>query len=500
MSIRALIIDDSPKSVESLEMKVRSLNHEVVSVNDQCSAYSILEKQTFDYALVDIHLKIDERDMDPDEEVGFATIRYIREHYPTMKIIAVTAYDEQHETTLRATQSGADNFWSKNPNRNLEKLQNKIIRLLQESGADFRGNGSLAESDKSIREASKSKEHASTSMEQVEELVARLAPLDVTILLVGEPGTGKEFYARKIKELSARRDKPFDAINCANLTANLLKSELFGHGKGAFTGAIKDRLGTARSVDSGTLFMDEISAIPVDCQKQILRFIELKEIKPEGADRTERVDVRIIAATNIDLKTAVGRGEFPADLYDRLSGYVIEIPPLRDRGHSEILRLAQLFYQAYRQEHRTKSGRTDIRVARGALEELSRLNYNWPGNIRELKQLIERTMNVKRGRRIGIKDFVGQMEEAVRESIKVGVHGESQVVKCNLQTGRTVELTEREEIVLSLIRENGSVTRKQVQEALGFKTTVTWDLLNGMIEKRLIQPEGSGRNVRYILS
>jgi len=117
-----------------------------------------------------------------------------------------------------------------------------------------------------------------------------------------------------------------------------------------------------------------------------------------------------------------------------------------------------------------------------------------------LKQLIERTMNVKRGRRIGIKDFVGQMEEAVRESIKVGVHGESQVVKCNLQTGRTVELTEREEIVLSLIRENGSVTRKQVQEALGFKTTVTWDLLNGMIEKRLIQPEGSGRNVRYILS
>jgi len=498
MTYRALIIDDSPKSVESLEMKVRSMSHDLLSVNDQESAYRLLETQSFDYALVDIRLKINERDMDPDEEVGFATMRYIHENYPAIKIIAVTAFDEQHETTLRATQCGAHNFWSKNPNRNHEKLQTKILQLFQKSVSGVPKDESQVSTDRNVHRVTGYQEDVSTLMDKVEELIARMAPLDETILLLGEPGTGKEFYAQKIRKLSSRSNKPFDTVNCANLSPTMLMSELFGHKKGSFTNAISNRDGAAKAVEGGTLFLDEIGTIPMECQKQILRFIELKEIKPVGVDHTEIVNVRIIAATNQDLKVSVENGEFRADLRDRLSGYVIELPPLRERGYTEILRLAQLFYQGYRRRNRKKPGLTDIRVMHGTMQELSRMDYDWSGNVRELKQLIEKTLNVVRGRNIGISDFKNQMT-MVRESISTDVPKECRDSGEDNHMKPPVEITDREKNVLDLIQKRGFVKKGQVQEALEVKSTTAWNILKQMTAKGLVRSEGVGRKTRYVV-
>ncbi|MCX8049061.1 MAG: sigma-54 dependent transcriptional regulator [Methylohalobius sp.] len=210
-----------------------------------------------------------------------------------------------------------------------------------------------------------------------------VATTDVTVLIMGETGTGKEMLAQAIKESSPRAAQPFIAINCAALPESLAESELFGHRKGAFTGAVTNQIGKLQAADRGTVFLDEVDSMPYPLQGKLLRFLETGECQPVGATNTERVDVRIIAATNADLEQKIQRGEFRKDLYYRLNVVPLEIPPLRERKE-DIALLVQHFMQRAAQDYSLEPAS----FSKSAMQSL--INYDWPGNVRELRNLCER--------------------------------------------------------------------------------------------------------------
>ncbi|HEX5651383.1 MAG TPA: sigma 54-interacting transcriptional regulator [Steroidobacteraceae bacterium] len=223
----------------------------------------------------------------------------------------------------------------------------------------------------------------STGLARVLEDVSRVAPTDATVLILGETGTGKELIARAIHSRSRRADKPFIKLNCAALPSGLIESELFGHEKGAFSGALQRRLGRFELANGGTIFLDEIGEMPLDVQSKLLRVLQEQEFERVGSSHTLKTDVRVIAATNRDLPTAIGAGEFRQDLYYRLNVFPVGLPPLRDRA-DDIPLLVQHFVEKYA----PRVGRTIEAISRDAIEQLQR--YAWPGNIRELENLVER--------------------------------------------------------------------------------------------------------------
>lgn len=212
-----------------------------------------------------------------------------------------------------------------------------------------------------------------------------VAATDVTVLLCGETGTGKEILANALQQHSARSKQTFIALNCAALPESLAETELFGHRKGAFTGAVANQVGKLQAADRGTIFLDEVDSLPLALQAKLLRFLESGEVQPVGDTRTERLDVRVIAATNSDLHDKIARGEFRRDLYYRLNVVPLEIPPLRERG-SDIVLLLEHYMEYFAREHGTplsRFGKTALRFLTG---------YRWPGNVRELQNTIERAV------------------------------------------------------------------------------------------------------------
>ena len=402
MSYRLLIIDDDPRSVEALKLEVKPLHHEVTVVNDQESAFKLLERNTFDYALVDIRLKAHPRDMAPDIEVGYATIQFLRERFPNMVIIAVTAFDETSEINTQAIRAGADDFWSKN-GASGEKLLAKIRKLLPGSKPN---DIKIHSNDKNASDDSKiTATKPSQTMEDINAQVKKFASTDTTILLLGQPGTGKGYLAEQIHKKSKRKHKPFKVVNCPQLSKSNIESELFGHKKGSFTGAVGDRNGLASSADGGTLFFDEIGDMDLESQAVILRFIEQKEVKPFGSDEVKIVDVRIIAATNQPLESLMSEGKFRKDLYSRLACVVLNVPLLKDRDPREFAWLAKHFYQKFREDHKDKKGFKDVRVKRTVWSELAKYEYEWSGNVRELMQVINTTLIEVGGKNIRLDDF-----------------------------------------------------------------------------------------------
>jgi DNA-binding NtrC family response regulator len=237
-------------------------------------------------------------------------------------------------------------------------------------------------------------------MQQLLALVQRIAPSDASVLILGESGTGKELLARTIHRLSPRRDGPFVAFDCSALAPSLLESELFGHERGAFTGAARARRGLFREAHGGTLFLDEIGDIAPEVQNKLLRVLQEREIKPVGGDAFVKVDVRILAATNKDLRALVGRGSFREDLYWRLAVVPLEVPPLRDRREDLPLLCAHLLA---RRRSAGTSGRWPVRVSTAALAKLAA--YSWPGNIRELENVLARAALLADGDEIRAEDL-----------------------------------------------------------------------------------------------
>jgi DNA-binding NtrC family response regulator len=291
---------------------------------------------------------------------------------------------------------------------------------------------------------------ASPAMREVLELAARVAPLDTTVLVYGESGTGKEFVVKMIHEQSARSGGPLVSVNCAALTDTLLESELFGHVRGAFTGAVRDKPGLFEVATAGTLFLDEVGEMASALQAKLLRALQEGEIRRVGSERTIRVNPRVIAATNRDLRAEVDSGRFREDLYFRLGAFIITVPPLRERQDA-IAPLAQEFVR--RAATRFKR---DVRgIAPDAMSRL--LRYDWPGNVRELEHAMERAVILASGKRIVPQDLPPEVKSRSRQ-----------------RPGATFDLDqqERELIRQALERFNGS--RRQTAEALGISPVTLW--------------------------
>ncbi|MCC6849983.1 MAG: sigma-54-dependent Fis family transcriptional regulator [Deltaproteobacteria bacterium] len=269
----------------------------------------------------------------------------------------------------------------------------------------------------------------SPAMERLRARVARVAPTEVPVLLQGETGTGKELLARAIHADGLRRHGPFVPVNCGALSAELIDAELFGHERGAFTGAIGRRLGRAAEADGGTLFLDEIGELPPSLQCKLLRLLQEGEAQRVGADRPVVVDVRVVAATNRDLRDLVERGAFRADCYYRLSGVVIEVPPLRDRA-DDVMALADRIAARTARD----LGRPGLALDEPARRTLAA--YAWPGNVRELENVVREVVLYADGAEIGAADV--RLALAARSARSVGGPGAAELVACLRRCGGNV--------------------------------------------------------------
>ncbi|HEX7086916.1 MAG TPA: sigma-54-dependent Fis family transcriptional regulator, partial [Vicinamibacterales bacterium] len=290
----------------------------------------------------------------------------------------------------------------------------------------------------------------SAAMQEALELAARVAPLDTTVLVTGESGTGKEFVVRMIHDQSSRADGPFVSVNCAALTETLLESELFGHVRGAFTGAVRDKPGLFEVASDGTLFLDEIGEMAPGVQAKLLRALQEREIRPVGGERTVRVRTRVVAATNRDLREAVERGTFREDLFFRLGAFVIPIPPLRER-REDIPAMAHEFL-------RRASARTGKPVRTISADAMTRLvRYDWPGNVRQLEHAIERAAILARGSRIGVRDLPPEIARGLPSS-----------------GGETFDLRTNEQRLIREALAHFGGNRRRAAEALGISPVTLW--------------------------
>jgi DNA-binding NtrC family response regulator len=291
----------------------------------------------------------------------------------------------------------------------------------------------------------------SAAMQDVLDLAAQVAPIDTTVLVYGESGTGKEFIVRLIHEQSARAGQPLVSVNCAALTETLLESELFGHVRGAFTGAVRDKAGLFEVAGGGTLFLDEIGEVAPTVQAKLLRALQEREIRRVGAERHIRINARVIAATNRDLRAAVEAGTFREDLYFRLGAFVITVPPLRDR-REDIPALAQEFIR--RASARVKKDVSSI--SPDAMTAL--MTYRWPGNVRELEHAIERAVIVCAGASIKVRDLPPEISQKTRLR----------------HAGDTLDLKAQERALIQRALERYRGNRKQAAEALKISTVTLW--------------------------
>ncbi|MCX7958966.1 MAG: sigma-54 dependent transcriptional regulator [Deltaproteobacteria bacterium] len=352
---------------------------------------AIFKQKTPDLVITDIKM---------ERLTGIDVIREILAIDRQAIIIALTG-NASIENAVEAIKLGAYDYIQKPWQiADIRKKLKQVFSLLKDREEKSR----LTEKNRLLTEEIKSHflfEDFIGSSKRIKEIVSvieKVAVTDSSVLITGESGTGKEMVARYIHELSQRRNGPFVKVNCGALTETLLESEMFGHERGAFTGAVKQKLGRFELADGGTIFLDEIGEISLSTQVKLLRVLQEKEFERVGGEKTIRVDVRIIAATNKDLKNEVREKRFREDLYYRLYIVPIEIPPLRERKE-DIPELARYFIKKHRE--RTRSQVTDI--SSDAIEILRR--YNWPGNIRELENIIEQTLVLSSEKTIDVKDL-----------------------------------------------------------------------------------------------
>ncbi len=376
MKRRILIVEDDEIFLRPLQRTLEVADYEVLTAASGEEAIDLLKGEDVDLVLTDKRL--------PGLD-GVELVRRIKADHPDLAVVVMTAYGTI-ESAVEAMRLGAADYLVK-PFEAAEVLI--VVRhaiefqeLRAASRATLRRNQE--------RFALRNVVGQSGAMSEVFEVLRSVAELDTTVLIYGETGVGKELLARLIHFSGPRRDKPFVAVNCAAIPAELVESELFGFRKGAFTGATETRRGYFQMASGGTLLLDEVGEMPLPLQSKLLRVIEDKRVTPIGADRPLEVDVRFIATTNKDLKEEVERGAFRRDLFYRLSVMPIRVPPLRERT-GDIPLLAQHFLEAA--ARRTKKA---VRaIAPVAMEALCR--YAWPGNVRELENVIERAVIVARG-------------------------------------------------------------------------------------------------------
>ncbi len=319
----------------------------------------------------------------------------------------------------------------------------------------------------------------SAALRKIVSLIDVVAPTEASVLILGETGTGKELVAHEIHRRSARKDGPSVRVNCASIPRELFESEFFGHIRGSFTGAVKDRAGRFETAEGGTIFLDEVGEIPLDIQNKLLRILQEKRYERVGDDRTRRANVRIVAATNRDLKKAVAAGRFREDLFYRLNVFPIQVPPLRDRM-DDVPLLAKHFVELSAKEMKC----IRPRLTRAAVTQLQ--NYDWPGNVRELRNLVERAVILARG---GALEFdLPISNQAVPPALpSPSPRGAGNPAQPKFLTEVEVQCFERDNLVLALEAANWKISgRESAAELLGLKPTT---LLSRMTKWGLKKPE-----------
>jgi len=376
-----MVVEDDLVLGELLFEELESEGYRVRHVESAEQALEILDEFGPDLVVTDLQL--------PGAD-GLTLLRAVRERHAAPATLMISAYGTV-DRAVAALKAGADNFLTKPLDMDHFILSVERVlsnRRLRAEVQRFR--------EVLARESFRGMEGSSRAMRILFDRISQVARADGAVLVSGESGTGKDLVAHAIHAESARADKPFLAVNCAGVPADLLESEFFGHAEGAFSGADRARPGLFREADGGTLFLDEIGEMPAALQAKLLRALQDGRIRPVGADREHQVDVRLIAATNQNLQSLVDKGEFREDLYYRLEAFQLEIPPLRERG--EDLELLAMSFLARFAAARKRPAR---RLSEQALAAVR--GYRWPGNVRELKNAMERAVTFCEDEEIGLE-------------------------------------------------------------------------------------------------
>jgi DNA-binding NtrC family response regulator len=421
-----LIVDDEKTTRDGLRAALEE-RYDVYVAEDAKAAFELLERENFDVMLTDFRL--------PNED-GMKLIARAKSLSKPPICILMTAYGSE-ELAVDAMKRGADDYIAKG-RLQIDELEMRIARALKQQN--------LETENVSLRQQLDSKfgleniVGESPVMQEIFEIVQQVAPTRATVLLGGESGTGKELVAKAIHQLSPRAKQPFVTVHCAALAPTLLESELFGHEKGAFTGAHEKRIGRFEQAQGGTLFLDEIGEIDATIQVKLLRFLGERTFERVGSNKTLTADVRLIAATNKNLEELAKAGKFREDLFFRLRVVEINLPPLRERT-DDIPLLAQKFLREFAQEN----GKSVNDFTADALQLL--MNHHWPGNVRELRTAIEHAVVLCRGEKISARDLP--------PSVRGGAAGSTPLL---VRNDLTVKEAEKQLIIRALKEMNGNRT------------------------------------------
>ena len=385
MSSRIIVIDDESSMLAVIEAMLTNQEYDVVTFENPEAGIEDYKAHGADLIISDIRM---------DSINGITLLQRVREINPDALVILITAYANA-EDALQALKIGAYDYIQK-PFK-MEKLRSLVTRALTVNNIlkanRAREKEGLVPGEEEVSFCGI--DSRNKVMKKLFEYVKKAAPSKSTILLQGESGTGKELFAKSIHLSSGRANEPFVPINCGALPEHLLETELFGHVKGSFTGAIKDKEGLFQAAGDGTLFLDEISSLSLNLQSKLLRVLEEREIRAVGGIKTEKINCRVVAATNISLEELIEKRTFREDLYYRLNVIPIEIPPLRERPE-DIMLLIRLFLKKY-------APGKEIIISPAAMNIL--LEYHWPGNVRELENTIERITTLYSGHTVTPEDL-----------------------------------------------------------------------------------------------
>lgn len=381
MAIEILLADDDAGLRKVLEFKLRKQGYQVTAVANGAEALEALKKHRFDLILSDMKMP---------RVTGLELLQPARRIQPDIEVILITAFAEVSQA-VQAVKAGAIDYLTK-------PFEDDQLFVAIDKAMQFR---LLQSENKQLREQLTQHRDTdnmvgiSTPFKELMVLVDKIAPTDATVLLTGESGSGKELFARAIHNRSSRAKNSLTAVNCAAIPRDLVESELFGHVRGAFTGAVKDKKGKFVLADSGTLFLDEVSELNIELQAKLLRVIQERVVEPVGSEDKIEIDIRLLAATNVDLNRRVKEGTFREDLFYRLNVIPLEIPPLRKRTE-DIPILVKEFAGRF-------SGTDNLSIEPQLIERLQ--SHHWPGNIRELENLVERMVILRKSDSLTVDDL-----------------------------------------------------------------------------------------------
>jgi DNA-binding NtrC family response regulator len=438
MEANILIVDDELVICKSCEKIFKRAGHEVKYVTSGKEALQVLEVETFDVVFTDLKMI---------DVGGMEVLQTVKQKYPQTVVVIITGY-ATIASAVETMKSGAFDFLPKpfTPNELLAVLERALDkrRLIQMTAEEYHYSpedgfeGLIGKSPK---------------MQEVFRLIGKVAPTDSTVLIIGESGTGKDLTARAIHNRSKRHEEKYFAVDLSTLSSTLLESELFGHIKGSFTGAIADKAGVFEAANHGTIFLDEIGNLPIEVQARLLRVLQTREYMPVGSTVIKTADVRLIFATNRNLKQLVSAGKFREDLYYRLNVFPVRLPSLRER-REDIPELAIHFLK----KHCEKISRKVPQIQTEAMEAL--LNYHWPGNVRELEHALERIVILVEGDEIEpvhISAALFRTESAIQSMIPK----DSEALKNLKKQIREASVQELEKLFVTeaLIRNNWNVSK-----------------------------------------